>query len=580
MREILDKIRSGKYFENYETVRRKKNGQDVRISLSVSPIRDSEGNIVAASTIGRDISNLKKMETNLLAATELAKLGYWEYDVDSGNFTFSDQYFRLIHGSSTEKQGGNIMSAEEFAKKLVYPADSFLVAEELQKAIKSPDPNFSTTQEARVYRENGDIANVIVMFKVLKDQSGRTIKVYGANQDVTEHRTEEKAKKSLEGQLQQAQKLESVGTLASGLAHDFNNILGIIMGHSSLLDRLRDDPQLYSESVSAIVKAAKRGASLVKQLMLFARKTEPLLESVRVNDIATEIIKLLQETFPKTIKISMFLQKDLPIITADNSQIHQVLLNLLVNARDAMPKGGALSISTEAIEGDAVSVRFNKATARRYVKLEVADTGIGMDELTRQKVFEPFFTTKGPGKGTGLGLAVVFGIVSHHNGFIEVQSESGKGTSFFLYFPIPERAAEEGQAVKKNVDEKIAGGTETILLIEDEEVLRKLAQSILVSKGYTVLSAEDGKQGVEMYQIHQKQISVVLSDIDLPVFDGHDVLRKIRKINPAAKIIFASGFFDPETRSEMYKAGLKCFIQKPYMESEVLQKVRETIDAQ
>jgi len=467
MQEILDKIRSGNYVENYETLRRKKNGQDVRISLSVSPIRDGKGNVVAASTIGRDISNLKKLETNLLAATEVAKLGYWEYDVDSGNFIFSDQYFRLIHGSSTEKQGGNIMSSEEFAKKLVYPADSSLVAEALQKAIKSPDPNFSITQEARVYRDNGDLATVTVMIKLLKDHSGRTYKVYGANQDITERKRDEEKARSLESQLQQAQKLESIGTLASGIAHDFNNILGIIMGHASLLDRLRDNVKSYSESVSAIMKAAKRGASLVKQLMLFARKTEPLLEPVSVNDIASEITKLLQETFPKTIKFSMFLQKDLPIITADASQIHQVLLNLLVNARDAMPKGGALSISTEAVDGDAVSVRFGKATARRYVKLEVADTGIGMDELTRQKVFEPFFTTKGPSKGTGLGLAVVFGIVSHHNGFIEVKSESGKGTSFFLYFPIPERGAEEEQAAKKIVDEKIAGGTETILLIED-----------------------------------------------------------------------------------------------------------------
>jgi CheY-like chemotaxis protein len=201
-----------------------------------------------------------------------------------------------------------------------------------------------------------------------------------------------------------------------------------------------------------------------------------------------------------------------------------------------------------------------------------------MDEATRQRIFEPFFTTKAPGRGTGLGLSVVFGIVEHHNGFIDVRSIPGKGTSFTVYLPIAERAPEIGQRVRKSIEE-IPGGTETILVIEDEEMLRSLAKGILVSKGYKVLIAEDGMQGVEMYQSHQKEIAVVLSDVGLPLLSGQDVFRKIRAINPGAKIILASGYFDPETKSEMFKAGLKNFIQKPYMQNEVLQKVREAIDA-
>jgi PAS domain S-box-containing protein len=407
------------------------------------------------------------------------------------------------------------------------------------------------------------------------NEKGEITNYVGVKRDIT-------SELSLQTQLTQAQKLEGIGTLASGIAHDFNNILGIIMGHTSLLDRVREDPNMYAESVAAIMKATQRGASLVKQIMLFARKTEPLLESVKVNVIIGEITKLLQETLPKTITISISLQQDLPAIVADSSQVHQVLLNLILNARDAMEKGGTLSISTRTIEGETVRSRFPKVTrdrvTRQYVQIEVTDTGIGMDESTRQRIFEPFFTTKGVGKGTGLGLAVVFGIVEYHHGFIDVQSARGEGTSFAVYFPIPVHTGEEIHASGKKLED-LPGGTETILIIEDEAVLMKLAKNILVSKGYAVLTAEDGMQGVELYRSHQKEIAVVLSDIGLPVFGGHDVFRKIRAINPEAKIIFASGFFDPETKSEMYKAGLKNFIQKPYMQNEVLQKIRETIDS-
>ena len=200
-----------------------------------------------------------------------------------------------------------------------------------------------------------------------------------------------------------------------------------------------------------------------------------------------------------------------------------------------------------------------------------------MDEATRLRIFEPFFTTKDIGKGTGLGLSLVFGIVGNHNGFIDVQSQLGKGTTFTVYLPVPERTPEVSQPTRQAIEE-IPGGTETILLIEDEEMLRELVKALLVSKGYTVLTAEDGMQGVEMYRSHQKEIAVVLSDLGLPLLSGQDVFRKIRELDPQAKVILASGFIDPETKAEMYKAGAKHFIQKPYSHDEVLQKIREVID--
>jgi len=388
--------------------------------------------------------------------------------------------------------------------------------------------------------------------------------------DITERR-------KLEAQFLQAQKLESMGTLSGGIAHDFNNILGIILGHASILERGANRPQALSTSVEAINKAVRRGADLVKQLMTFARKTDTLIESVNANDVVEELLHMLRETFPKTITFPLQLERALPSIHVDRGQLYQILLNLCVNARDAMPSGGTLSITTTTVKSDKLRERFPKATAERYLAVSVADTGAGIDRATIDRIFDPFFTTKEIGKGTGLGLAVVYGAVQTHHGFIDVESEVGRGTTFHLYFPVHEQGIELENA-KAREEVEVQGGTETILVVEDEELLLELVQSLLESKGYNVLTAKDGVVGIEMYQTHQKEIAVVLSDMGLPLLSGQDVIKRIREINPEAKVIMASGFVDPETKSEMYKAGAKRFIQKPYASDEVLRKIREVID--
>lgn len=399
---------------------------------------------------------------------------------------------------------------------------------------------------------------------------GEVVGIQGVLTEVTE-------RKSLEGQVRQAQKLESLGTLAGGIAHDFNNILGIVMGHAGLLGRLRGDPSGSQASLDAIDKAVKRGTGLVRQLLTFARKGEVVLESIQVNEVIRELDKLLLQTFPKTIEIVTKLSPDLPRILADNTQIHQVLLNLSLNARDAMPAGGRLRISTRVVGRDFVQERFQTAISEKYVAIEVHDTGAGMDEETKTRIFEPFFTTKESGKGTGLGLAVVFGIVQTHKGYVGVESAVGTGTVFCIYFPVeaPNSASHD---IRKTAIGKVLVGHETILLVEDEPMLSDITKMALTSNGYTVLCAKDGFEALEVYTQHFREIQLVFSDIDLPKLAGEELVKRLREINSSMKIIITSGYLEPETKERILGLGAKAFIPKPYEHADMLSIVREILD--
>jgi PAS domain S-box-containing protein len=411
------------------------------------------------------------------------------------------------------------------------------------------------------------IANIIGRF----DDGGRLVEIQGYLFDDTKRR-------QLEETLRQTQKLESIGTLASGIAHDFNNLLGIIIGHASLLLRVQHDRAGLEQSVDAITKAAQRGASLVKQILTFARKTESTFEQFDLNVLIKEMAKIVRETFPKIIELQTVLGNDVPPILADATQLQQVLLNLCVNARDAMPKGGTLTLATSRVSSLQMAGRFPNVRAPEYAMLTVKDTGLGMDEQTRQRMFEPFFTTKKPGKGTGLGLAVVHGIVQAHDGFINVESVVGRGTNFTIYLPAAQPTALEYGSVGQ-LRSEVRGGSETILIVEDEESLRNLLSDLLAANGYTVLAASDGHEALQLFQQHQSNIALVVSDMGLPRMTGHDLFHEIRKIDPRAKVILASGFIEPSTRSELLKTGVQDFLLKPYSNEDILVKVRHVLDA-
>lgn len=527
-----------------------------------------EGEIRFAQTIASNIAfaiERKKSEKNLRQSEERYRT-FFEEDITADFIATvkgrllecNPAYVRMFGFPSLEKAlATNIVELHECPEQY---------NEHL--ALLRKDKNI-VYHEMKLRRSDGAALYVVENLTGYFNEQGNLTQMRGYLFDDTK-------RKVLEQQFIQSQKLDGIGTLAAGIAHDFNNILGIIIGHASLLENLNQDKEGIARHLDAISKAAYRGANIVKQILTFARKTEVIVETLDLRILIKDCANLFYSTFPKNIILSLDVEKELPFVEMDVSQIHRVILNLCVNARDAMPKGGTLSISTDIIEGDAVISHFHKADAQHYVKLQVADTGIGMDEATRLKVFEPFFTTKGPGKGTGLGLALVYGIVKNHDGFIHVRSKLGEGTTFTVYFPAAQYMPEVSKPIIQT-SKNIADGTETILLIEDEEMIMEMMQEILVSNGYRVLTAADGQQGIEMYQSHEKEIAVVLSDLGLPVINGQEVFRRIRQINPGAKIILASGYIDPELKSEMCKAGASHFIQKPYSSNEVLQKIREVL---
>ncbi len=410
-----------------------------------------------------------------------------------------------------------------------------------------------------------------------KRVEARTWELEQANRALL-HDMEERRK--LEEQLLQAQKMESVGTLAGGIAHDFNNILNIIQGYAFTL--CAHGPQEMAESLAVINETIQRGSALVQQLLTLARKTDATFEPVNANVIVEGLIPLAEQTFPKTLAIGADLQRDLPLMMADANQISQALLNLCLNARDAMPEGGRLILRTETVDGASLQNLDGGPTAGRYVCIEVIDTGIGMDESVRTRIFEPFFTTKEVGQGTGLGLAVVYGIVRNHNGFVDVQSKPMCGATFRLYIPVAtadEKPATElnREAGVKTIDSR---GHGRILVVEDESNMVSLLRKVLVRHGYQVVEATDGQTALDLYEREQDNIDAVLLDVGLPKKGGEDLLGKMKEKNPDIKVVVFSGYIEPELKSRMKQVGIEHFIDKPYLPDQIIQALQSLLHDQ
>jgi two-component system, cell cycle sensor histidine kinase and response regulator CckA len=385
-------------------------------------------------------------------------------------------------------------------------------------------------------------------------------------------------RKKLEEQLLQAQKMESIGTIAGGIAHDFNNILNIIQSYASLLAKRSAEKNQLAESLEAISEAVQRGAGIVRQLLTLARKTGARLEPTDANGLMVELTNLLKEIFPKTIDLSLELS-EVPLVMADANQMNQVILNLCVNARDAMPQGGNLLLKSDVVSGTELRQRFNEAKEDRYLRIRVSDSGMGMDAETRSRIFEPFFTTKEHGHGTGLGLSVVYGIINNHGGFVDLKSEIDQGTTFDIYLPLPKEELELVE-IKRQLDEERKvrpGAGATLLFVDDETIQLHLMEKVLEREGYRVLTASDGAEAVEMHLRHQDEIAIVILDLQLPSINGWEAFQMMRKIQPRLKALFATGFAPPEIEAELTKGVIGGIIMKPYELDEVLKKISEIL---
>jgi len=424
--------------------------------------------------------------------------------------------------------------------------------------------------EATWKRRDDRLLTVQLSVRAVRNAAGRVDYYETFVRDVTDQRR-------LQQQVLQSQKMEAVGRLAGGVAHDFNNLLTVITSYSDLLledlapgDAKRDD-------LEQVRKAADGAAALTRQLLAFSRQQVVEPRVVSLNTVVEGLQKILRRVIGEDIEVTIALAPDLESVRADVGQLEQVLMNLVVNARDAMPTGGRLTVETANVEHDPEYARDREAAAvRRFAMLAVTDTGCGMDEATKARIFEPFFTTKETGKGTGLGLATVYGIVKQAGGFIWVYSEPGQGTSFKIYLPAVDATAERTTAAATTPAPR---GTETVLLVEDAAAVRAVTKQILERQGYTVLEAPDGEVGLRLAQRHRGVIHLLLTDVVMPRVGGRELAEQLTRLRPDVKVLYASGYTDDSVvRHGILESGT-AYLQKPFSPESLARKVRDVLDA-
>jgi PAS domain S-box-containing protein len=550
--------------------------------LAAVPIR------LMANDLNRHIARVDESERQLQRSNESLQRQISERMQAEAALRDSETRFRTLAESTFEgvcvSENGRVLDANNSLARMLArplqdiigrPIAEFLGTDATGFILEQAQSGGALPYEHDLRRPDGTLVPVESRIRTIPYQ-GRPAQVVTCL-DISERRRSEEEHRILEAEIRQSQKLESLGTLAGGIAHDFNNIISIINGHAAVLAaRLKGNPEAQA-ALQAIHEASERGIAMVKQILTFARKSEAEFRALHIQELLAELVKMLRVTFPRTVEIRLACPDDLPPVWMDPSQMHQALLNLCINARDAMSGSGRLQIRAGVIDGASVAARFPAAGGKRLVLIQVADTGVGMDERTRARIFEPFFTTKGRGRGTGLGLAVVYGVVQAHKGFIEVESQPQRGATFSLYFPASERRAAAAEVASQE-EAPPPRGSETILVIEDEEDLRELLASMLHDHGYGILIARDGMEALERYRRHRDDIQLVITDMDLPKINGAAVSQSILSDDPRARIILISGFVEAAQKEEILASGVREFVAKPYTLAQMMRIVRKVLD--
>jgi two-component system cell cycle sensor histidine kinase/response regulator CckA len=554
-----------------ELINRRKNGEDFPIKLSSGLIRGPDGQPRALIGVANDITERKRMELALKESEErfrqLAEnIGevFWLTDPDKNRIVYISPAYEAIWGRSCQ----SLYDAPRNWIEAIHAEDR----DRILQAALTKQVTGGYDEEYRIIRADGATRWIRDRAFPVRDAQGRVYRVAGIAEDVTE-------KRQLELQLRQSQKMDSIGQLAGGVAHDFNNILTIILGHASLLPSMRGTTPEAAESAREIIDGAQRAANLTRQLLAFSRKQVMQPRDLNLNDIVTHFSRMLHRILGEDIALQFDPAPHLPLVHADVPMIEQILMNLAVNARDAMPRGGALRIKTVAETIGAEEARKKPdAAPGDYVRLSVTDTGCGIPPENLPHLFEPFFTTKEVGQGTGLGLATVYGIVTQHNGWVEADSQVGHGATFHIHLPALQKHATAPIPVP--AENQVTGGSETILLVEDEDALRPLARTALQRFGYHVLEAANGVDALKHWTAHRTQIQLLVTDIVLPEgITGLELADKLHAERPALTVLFTSGysadFFSPNA---VLQKGVN-FLQKPYRMDELARTVRACLDA-
>lgn len=561
--KILQEIREAlarKQPVRKQIVNYRKDGGEYWIDVDIVPVFDSGGRCTHFAAIERDITEWKKAEAKIAeqaAFLDKARDAILVRDLE-GNLVFWNLGAEHVYGwSRKEVIGRNI------GELLYAQPEKFRELNHL--AIQQGE----WTGELQHRTKDGRTIIIEARWTLIRDDAGEAKSVLAINTDVTE-------RKKIEAQFMRAQRMESIGTLAGGIAHDLNNILAPIMMSIDLLKMTSTNPKAQ-HFLETIEVSAKRGADIVRQVLSFARGLEGERIEVQPKHLLKDLENIIKETFPKDIRQQFFLPPDTWTILGDPTQIHQILLNLCVNARDAMPKGGDLTVSAENSELDEQYAAMNiLARPGRYVKICVTDTGTGISPELLDKIFEPFFTTKELNKGTGLGLSTVMAIVKSHEGFVNVYSEPGNGTTFKVYLP----KADGSPEIHRELLEQRSvprGNGETILLVDDEASILTITSQTLQAFGYRVLSARDGAEAVAIYAQHRDKIGAVLTDMRMPVMDGPAMIHALMRINPQVKIIGASGLTGNDGTARAAGAGVKHFLTKPYTAATLLMTLRTVL---